>query len=185
MAYDFAGSWSSTAGHQAQLYPGNAGEPSGSAAVDYVVSTGFPARKILLGIPAYGRSFIGANGVGHAFNGCGGDEGTFEYKNLPRNNAQERVNTRLVAASCTGGDGGFVSYDSPETVKLKANYALEKGLGVSNFLIILAGMLTWAGTILLDRHRGCSFWTSQPYFHWVQGSTRKLIIQIRSRPLYL
>ncbi|KAK2625544.1 hypothetical protein QTJ16_004856 [Diplocarpon rosae] len=137
MAYDFAGSWSTTAGHHAQLYPGNEGEPSGSAAVDYIISTGFPANKILLGVPVYGRSFIGAYSPGNVYSGCGGDEGTFEYKDLPRNNAEEIVNTRLVAAFCTGGDGGFVSYDNPDTVRAKGNYALEKRLG---------GLFYWMGT---------------------------------------
>lgn len=131
MAYDFAGSWSPKAGHHAQLYPANAAtENSGSAAVDYVISTGFPAAKILLGIPVYGRSFLGASGPGRSYRGHGGEDGTFEYKQLPREGTEEIVNTRLVAAFCVGGDGGFVSYDSPETVKLKANYCREKRLGV-------------------------------------------------------
>lgn len=132
MAYDFAGSWSPKAGHHAQLYPGAADEPSGSAAVEYVVSTGFPAAKILLGIPNYGRSFLGASNAGEKYSGHGGDSGTFEYKQLPRPGAEEIVNTRVVAAFCTGGDGGFVSYDNPETVKIKAAYVREKGLGVRN-----------------------------------------------------
>jgi chitinase len=131
MAYDFAGSWSPTAGHHAQLFPGSAGEPSGSAGVEYVVSTGFPAQKILLGIPVYGRSFLGAAGPGHAYSGTAGADGTFEYKDLPRDGAEEIVNSRVIGAFCTGGDGGFVTYDNPETVKVKAGYCREKGLGVS------------------------------------------------------
>lgn len=137
MSYDFTGSWSERAGHHAQLFPGNSTEPSASAAVDYVISTGFPAVKILLGIPVYGRSFLGASGPGHKFNGHGGEEGAFEYKQLPRNGAEEIINTRVVAAFCVGGDGGFVSYDNPETVKIKANYCKEKGLG---------GLFYWTGT---------------------------------------
>jgi chitinase len=132
MSYDFTGSWSERAGHHAQLFPGNSTEPSASAAVEYAISTGFPAAKILLGIPVYGRSFLGASGPGHQYTGHAGDDGTFEYKDLPRNGAEEIINTRVVAAFCVGGDGGFVSYDNPETVKMKANYCKEKGLGVSH-----------------------------------------------------
>lgn len=150
MAYDFAGSWSPTAGHHAQLYPGNPDEPSGSAAVDYILSAGFPASKILLGVPVYGRSFFGANAAGASFNGCGGEEGTFEYKELPRHDAEEVVNTRVVGAFCTGGDGGFVSYDNPATVKIKASYALEKGLGVSHRALHLA-----CGLCPTDTSRAC------------------------------
>lgn len=130
MAYDFTGSWSSTAGHHAQLFPGSASEPSGSAAVDYVISTGFPANKILLGVPVYGRSFLGARGPGQVYSGHAGEDGTFEYKDLPRHNTEEIVNTRVAAAFCIGGDGGFVTYDNPETVIVKARFCLEKGLGV-------------------------------------------------------
>ncbi|KAG9235413.1 chitinase [Amylocarpus encephaloides] len=137
MAYDFTGSWSPKAGHHAQLFPGRSDEASGSAAVDYVISTGFPAGKLLLGVPVYGRSFLGSSGPGRSYRGHGGEEGTFEYKQLPRNGTEEIVNTRVVAAFCTGGDGGFVTYDNPETVKIKANYCREKGLG---------GLFYWTGT---------------------------------------
>ena len=133
MAYDFAGSWSPQAGHHAQLYAGESDEPSGSAAVDYLISTGFPSQKIVLGVPVYGRSFLGAHGPRYPFNGAGGEEGTFEYKYLPRDGTEEIVNTRVCAAFCTGGDGGFVTYDNPETVKMKGNYCRDKGLGVSTF----------------------------------------------------
>lgn len=132
MAYDFTGSWSQKTGHHAQLYPGKPGEPSSAAAVDYVISQGFPAAKILLGVPVYGRSFLGTSGPGHSFTGHGGDEGTFEYKYLPCAGAEEIVNTRVVAAFCHGGDaeGGWVTYDNPETVKIKAGFCNQKGLGV-------------------------------------------------------
>lgn len=137
MAYDFTGSWTPTAGHHAQLFPGSAGEASGSAAVEYVISTGFPAARILLGVPLYGRSFLGASGPGQGYNGHGGQDGTFDYKILPRPDTEEIVNTRVVAAFCTGGDGGFVSYDNPETVRIKARWSREMRLG---------GLFYWAGT---------------------------------------
>jgi chitinase len=133
MAYDFSGSHTPTAGHHAQLYPGGNGEPSGSTAVEYIRSTGFPVKKILLGIPVYGRSFLGATGPGDAYNGHGGDKGTFEYKELPRPGAEEMIDTVRVAASCIGGDGGFVSYDNPETVQTKGRYCKTEDLGVSKY----------------------------------------------------
>ncbi|KAL3425342.1 glycosyl hydrolase family 18 protein [Phlyctema vagabunda] len=137
MAYDFAGSWSEKSGHHAQLYARHHGEPSGSSAVDYVVSTGFPASKILLGVPVYGRSFLNASGPHQNYTGNGGEEGTFEYKVLPRSGTQEFVDASAVAAWCSGGDGGFVSYDNPETVRMKARYVKQQRLG---------GLFYWTGT---------------------------------------
>ncbi|PQE23067.1 glycosyl hydrolase family 18 protein [Rutstroemia sp. NJR-2017a WRK4] len=137
MAYDFTGSWSQKAGHHAQLFGRSADEGHGNAAINYVLSTGFPAAKILLGVPVYGRSFLNARGLGHSYDGCGGDEGTFEYKDLPRPGTEEIIDTTAIGAFCVGGDGGWVSYDNPQTVQMKANYCKQKRLG---------GLFYWTGT---------------------------------------
>lgn len=132
MAYDFFGPWSSRSGHHAQLYSMNREDTSGSSGVAHLMSHGFPARKILLGIPTHGRSFLQAAGPGHRFRGGGGEDGAFEYHQLPRPGCSESVDKRHVAAMCLGGDGGFVTYDNPETVKTKAGFCKQKGLAVSS-----------------------------------------------------
>lgn len=132
MAYDFFGPWTHESGHHSQLYAMQGDEESGANGVQYVLSQGFPPGKILLGIPLYGRSFLGATGPGQAFKGAGGDDtGTFEYKNLPLHGTKEAVDENAVAAQCVGPDGGFVTYDSPDTVRTKAQFCKQKGLGVS------------------------------------------------------
>lgn len=131
MAYDFFGAWTPKSGHHAQLYNISKDETSGSSGVSYLMSHGFPAQKILLGIPTYGRSFLHATGPGQKFRGGGGDDGTFEYNQLPRKGCKEVVDKRHVAAQCIGADGGFVTYDNPDTVKVKAGFCKQKGLGVS------------------------------------------------------
>jgi chitinase len=131
MTYDFTGPWTPKTGHHAQLYSDDDDEPSGSAAVRYVCSTGFPSKKILLGVPVYGRSFLGACAPGESYKGHGGEEGAFEYKALPRPGTHEMIDSARVAAFCTGGDGGFITYDNPETVKLKGEFCRAQQLGVS------------------------------------------------------
>ncbi|TGZ85247.1 glycoside hydrolase, partial [Ascodesmis nigricans] len=115
MAYDFTGPWTPKSGHHARLYsPRNSADGengiSGDAAVRYLQSRGVPSEKILLGIPAYGRSFLGCRDVAETPTGHGGDEGTFEFRELPRPGASEHVDLVAVAAYCVGGDGGFVTY---------------------------------------------------------------------------
>jgi len=153
MAYDFTSA--ARAGYHAQLYPAQPGEDSGDGGVQHVISRGFPASKVLLGVPCYGRSFLGSTAAGDAARGNGGDDGTFEYKDLPRWNTEEKTNTTSVSAFCVGGDGGFTSYDNPETVKIKANYCKEKGLAVSYtsfglyvvmLTILFQGLFYWTGT---------------------------------------
>ena len=132
LAYDFCGSWTHRTGHHAQLYAMNKDETSGAGAVHYLMVSGVPGKKILLGIPVFGRSFLHATGPGQKFKGVGGEEGSFEYCDLPRRGTKEQVDKRSVAAQCVGGDGGFVTYDNPETVKIKAQFCKQKGLGVSH-----------------------------------------------------
>ncbi|KAH0608844.1 uncharacterized protein H6S33_001072 [Morchella sextelata] len=142
MSYDFSGPWVPSSGHQAQLFSPrrahcDAAKLSAHSAISYLRSKSVPAAKILMGIPAYGRSFLGCHNIGQKFSGSAGEEGTFEYKDLPRPGATEYVDSTLGAAFCVGGDGGFVTYDNPETAKMKAQYAKENGLG---------GVFFWTGT---------------------------------------
>jgi chitinase len=130
-AYDFAGSWTHRSGHHAQLYATSKDETSGAAGVQYLMACGVPGKKILLGIPLFGRSFLHASGPGQKYKGVGGIDGSFEYNELPRRGTKEQIDKRAVAAQCVGADGGFVSYDNPDTVKMKAAFCKQKGLGVS------------------------------------------------------
>lgn len=82
MAYDFSGSWSNVAAHQANLLPSRDNPKSTpfstEAAVDYYVKKASVApQKIVLGMPLYGRIFANTNGLGHPYQGVGG-EGSWE-----------------------------------------------------------------------------------------------------------
>ncbi|KAJ4297002.1 hypothetical protein N0V88_003918 [Collariella sp. IMI 366227] len=129
IAYDFYGHWSHKSGHHAQLYASNKEEPSAALGVQYLSGSGVPGKKILLGIPLFGRSFLSVTGPGHKNRGAGGKDGSFEYNQLPRKGTKEQVDKRAGAAQCVGGDGEFVTYDNPETVKMKAAFCKQKGLG--------------------------------------------------------
>ncbi|KAI8626122.1 glycoside hydrolase family 18 protein [Xylariaceae sp. FL1651] len=153
MGYDFNGPWTDACGHHAQLHP-HPGPPdavypalrqSCHRGIAYITSHGFPTRKITLGVPAYARAFAGARGPGQPFKGT--DE--VEYCDLPRQWIRDAYIDRAVcAASYVDGNQaaeriaekqkgkGFVSFDVPETVRLKAEYVKKKGLG---------GLFYWTG----------------------------------------
>lgn len=142
MAYDFSGPWEQLTGHHAQLLapqqPHNAAATiSAQSAISYFLAQGVPPKQLVLGVPAYGRSFLKTQGVGHAYSGQGGEEGTFDYRDLPRPGTQEQVDATIGAAYCVGGDGGFVTYDNPTTVKMKAKFVKQQGL---------QGLFYWTGT---------------------------------------
>ncbi|GAM87565.1 hypothetical protein ANO11243_055920 [Dothideomycetidae sp. 11243] len=122
MAYDFAGSWSAVSGHHAQLYaPSNPKhnfeKQSVAHITDYLLGDrGVSPRRVVVGVPGYGRSFLAVLGRGEKFTGCGGQEGTHEYRDMPLPSSNEQVDETLGAASCCQGNGAeWVSYDNPAT----------------------------------------------------------------------
>lgn len=145
MAYDFAGPWTDgQSGHHAQLYtptkPHNDfAKRSVSRVTQYLISERrVSPSSIVIGIPVYGRSFRGVDGPGQKFSGhARQSDGIFEYRELPRELAVEKVDKDVGAAWCIGGDGGWVSYDNVTTVEMKGKFVREKRL---------RGLFFWTGS---------------------------------------
>ena len=137
MAYDYAGTFSNVAGHQANLYPSTSNPDSTpfstSAAIEYYKSKGIAGTKLVLGMPIYGRAFASTDGPGQPFSGGGEgswEQGIWDYKVLPQNEATEMYNDEAGASwSFDSGKRLMVSYDSKEMVGKKVDYIKNEGLG--------------------------------------------------------
>lgn len=144
MGYDFTGAWTDVSGHQAQLLPPGRDlkhvyptlRKCCSGGVEYVLSSGFPAHKILLGVPAYARYFPKARGPGQPFS----NGGEMDYCDMPEEWVKQAdVDERVAAASyvdSADGGKGFLSFDVPATVAIKSRFVKEGGLG---------GLFYWSG----------------------------------------
>ncbi|EJD41329.1 glycoside hydrolase family 18 and carbohydrate-binding module family 5 protein [Auricularia subglabra TFB-10046 SS5] len=136
MAYDFAGSWDTKSGHQANLYGGQTGF-TGDGAVSWYLNNGASANKVTLGMPIYGRAFENTAGIYQPYNGIGPgtwEAGVYDYKALPLAGAQVTEDNSTVASySYDAGKRELVSYDTPNIVATKARYAASRGLGGSMF----------------------------------------------------
>ncbi|KAI9834249.1 MAG: hypothetical protein M1819_003087 [Sarea resinae] len=137
MAYDYAGSWDPTAGHQSNLYP-SASNPAStpfatSSAIAYYTSHGVPACKIVVGMPLYGRAFSSTEGPGQPFSGVGEgswENGVWDYKALPKPGAEERTDQEAGATySFDPQQRIMVSYDTVEMARRKARFVEENALG--------------------------------------------------------
>lgn len=129
MTYDFSGPWTQTAEYQSNLYHGAI---SAAGTVDYYMSQGAAASKLVLGMPIYGRGFAKTAGVGSPYGGAAPgtwENGIIDYKHLPLNGSEEKVDYKSVSAYCHSKDGTWVCYDNAETSKMKAQYVQKKGLG--------------------------------------------------------
>lgn len=137
MAYDYAGSWDSTAGHQANLYPSSKNPSSTpfstSKALEYYTTHGVDASKIVLGMPLYGRAFTATDGPGKSFSGSGEgswEQGIWDFKALPKEGAKELVDDEVGASwSYDANSKVMVSYDTVEMAKRKVDFIKYENLG--------------------------------------------------------
>ncbi|KAI0191359.1 endochitinase [Astrocystis sublimbata] len=134
LAYDYAGSWDTTTGHQANLYADPA-HPldtpfSTDAAIQAYIATGVPANKITLGLPLYGRAFENTTGLGQTYSGVGSgswESGTWDYKVLPRSGTEAYNATAGASYSYDNATKEFISYDNVASVQKKGGSgSLEK-----------------------------------------------------------
>lgn len=140
MAYDYAGSWDNTTGHQANIYfnPKNqeATKFSTEQAVSDYIARGILPSKIVLGMPTFGRTFETTAGLGLPFKGVGSGSprldqaGLWLYRELPRVGATEIYDdTAKASYSYDNVTHELISYDNVHAVNEKKSYVFSRGLG--------------------------------------------------------
>jgi chitinase len=146
MTYDFYGSWSKMTNFNSPLYPSTADPDRAQdrnathncdAAVQAYLQAGIPAHKLLLGLPLFGRGFAGVakvnNGLYQLHNATPPRLQALAYKDIVATylgtckrywHSQAKVpwlydeNSRIM-----------ISYDDPNSLRIKAHYVLDHGLG--------------------------------------------------------
>ncbi len=132
MLYDFAGSWSSVSGHQANLYPSQSSEASGDAAIRAYLSAGATRSKLVYGLPLYGRQFAQTGGLGQPFEGTGEGGlggGSWNLKDLPHDGARVVQDAQAGASYCYDErKRTLTSFDTRAVFEHKADYIQQQGL---------------------------------------------------------
>lgn len=133
MAYDFHGHWEGKTGHVAPY-------DEVTSSVSYWQQLGMPARKIVLGIPSYGKSFTLSDPRRHAINAPTsgpGNKGEFteDYGSLAYYEIMQKVRSNQMTlvndqnGSYSYGGNQWVSFDSVDNVKRKSRFARNQGHG--------------------------------------------------------
>ncbi|KAJ3936331.1 MAG: glycosyl hydrolases family 18-domain-containing protein [Lentinula lateritia] len=152
MAYDYAGSWLSWSDNQANLYDGQRTGINTDMAVKGYIAAGATVNKINLGIPIYGRAFEETSGLGQPYNGIGPgtfEAGVYQYKVLPLAGASVFENTTDVTSySYNPTTEELVSYDTPNIVKMKAQYVNANGLAGAMYWDLIR--INYASTSLVQ-----------------------------------
>lgn len=147
MTYDFAGEWSERTTFNAPLFPRDGAGESDDASIQAYLKAGVPAAKLVLGVPFYARAWSGVKNVNNGLDqphdrkppkaqGTGG----WSYRNVATHyvgkpNVKRFWHEQAKVPWLFDEQAGLmVTYDDPESIKLKAQYAREKGL---------AGVMIW------------------------------------------
>jgi len=140
MTYDFrVASVDRITGHHANLYDTAADEKQRSAdrTVREFLAAGVPAAKLVMGVPFYGRGWRdvhpAAEGLyqpGVAVNGMNLSYGQLAGAVIGRDGFSRRWDATAQAPFLWNANQRiFISYDDPESLRLKANYVRARGLG--------------------------------------------------------
>jgi len=146
MSYNYHGTWDSTTGFNAPLYP-RASETGQDrlfnvdSGVNYWISKGFPKEKIIVGVTTYGRSFklnqTYSTSVGSAAY-AGGTAGTWTKEpgflsayEICQKLAQGWTRSWNTESQVPYAQNGYewVGYDDVQSFKAKADYINLKNLG--------------------------------------------------------
>ena len=135
MGYDYSGTWLQQSAHSQNL-KGESSEMgveiSGAASIEEYIALGASPEKIMMGIPIYGHSFVQAGReFGVPFTKPQGD-GAVLYKDMDLESWTCGTDYGLVSAWCHDGTH-LISYDNPDTVALKTEWAVANGLGGTMF----------------------------------------------------
>ncbi len=136
MSYDLHGPWDSYADLDAALYTPTDSSPQYKLSVDSSlsqwISAGFPANKLILGVPFYGYIYTGVsssnNGLYSTFS-----TGTYiPYSQIAsqylNNSAYQHLYSSSGDVPYLYGNNTFISFDDASSVALKGQYALSKGV---------------------------------------------------------
>ncbi len=143
MTYDFAGPWSERTGFNAALHPvpDHPEQASASASVESYLKAGVPGDKIVLGVPFYGRGWTGVidadNGLFQPRDAAAAKVqrvGPTDYEQL-KDDREGKAGKRFwheqarVPYMWNPQTRVFITYDDPESLRVKARYARDKKLG--------------------------------------------------------
>ncbi|XP_043925108.1 uncharacterized protein LOC122799843 [Protopterus annectens] len=150
MTYDFHGAWEQVTGHNSPLYQGSTDQGDNiyfntNFAITYWRNNGAPADKLIMGVPAYGRTFtlasdktgVGAPASGPASAGKYTREAGFwsycEVCQFLDGATTEWISDQQVPYAYKGKE--WVGYDDLQSVEGKVKYTKDHKLG---------GIMIWA-----------------------------------------
>ncbi|WP_111669422.1 glycoside hydrolase family 18 protein [Algoriphagus litoralis] len=154
MAYDFYTAGDDVTGHHANLFPSGSKGRSAQTTVEEHIEFGIPAEKLVLGVPFYGRMWVGVEMNENGLFQHGKFKMGLPYHQVyafSKNSAYSRFWDTNAGAPYLFSvkDSTWITFEDEESLGLKVKFIKEKGL---------AGVMFWelsednTGTLLEALH---------------------------------
>lgn len=140
MCYDFNGPWSDRTGHNSALHSTETERLSVERGIEYWRDSSIDDDKLIAGIPFYGRSFTGVDNENDGYDqpfDSGGSHTYPDVRAMVADPAFEKFwdDDAAVPFAFSADDGIFLSYESPRSIKQKAEYIRDAVGGVGIWAI--------------------------------------------------
>lgn len=142
MTYDLHGPWgdqdNQVTNHQSALFPPAMGNPQLciTSAVQYYLSQGVPAEKLIVGMPLYGRVFANAGGLYTPYQGAGpgttqevGIRFFYDIKQKLRGYQLLWDEEAQVPYLYNANNREFITFDNEQSLRCKSQFIKKMGLG--------------------------------------------------------
>lgn len=138
MTYDFVGPSSDSTGHHTNLYTSRQGERSAQQAVEQHVAAGIPIEKLVLGIGFYGKSWTNVPAENNGLYQPGQGGKGYPYRNIVELLESEDYKRSFDSSASApyiyhSKSGLFITYEDTVSVRKKAEFIKDKGLGGGMF----------------------------------------------------
>jgi chitinase len=137
MTYDFTGPWTKQAGNHAAL---RSARPGSNASLESqfagLKAAGVPPAKMVAGVAMYGRGFDGVKPDGSYDKPWPNADGSVAFRDMDGLRAQglKPVFDAATQSTAMVGQGKFVGFDDPRSVRAKVAFAKQAGM---------AGVFAW------------------------------------------
>lgn len=136
MTYDLHGPWDSYTDFNAPLYSPTEPSPqyksSTASSVQSWLNTGFPASKLVMGVPFYGYIYSGVSSANHGLFQTFSSGKAIGYDSIVKtylsNSSYTKYTNTGGQVPYLYGNGTFISYDDASSIAAKARYSSLKGL---------------------------------------------------------
>jgi len=135
MTYDLVGGYSTVTGHHTPLYSNSKQKESADNCIQYLLSIGVPAKKLIMGAAFYARTWEGVSPENNGLYQNGKFKSFIGFKDFPKRISESDGftyywdNDAQAPYAYNAKEKIYATFDSKQSIEAKTNYVIKHKLG--------------------------------------------------------